>query len=133
MNFTIESNGGVAARARIGNHELVFDQAPPYGADTGPSPLDVMAVSVAACAHYYAAAFLSARKLSTDGLRVSVEAEKAKEGRRRLADIKIHVELPASLPAEMLPRVEAAVLSCPAWGTLQELPRTEMKLSRAGD
>ena len=132
MNFTIESNGGVAARARVGNHTLVFDQAPPYGADTGPSPLDIMAVSVGACAHYYAAAFLSARKLSTDGLRVSVEAEKAKEGRRRLSDITIRVELPAGLPPEMLPRVEAAVLSCPAWGTLQELPRTEMRIEIAG-
>jgi len=58
MKVVVESIGKVGSRARVGAHELVFDQPPaaPGGADRGPSPLDVMIVSVAACAHYFAAA-----------------------------------------------------------------------------
>ena len=52
MKAVIESIGRVGSRARIGEHELVFDQprSVPGGEDRGPSPLDVMVVSVAACA-----------------------------------------------------------------------------------
>src|SRR5689334_11085104 len=68
MKANIESIGKVASRAHVGGHELIFDQpaAVPGGDDRGPSPLDVMAVSVAACAHYYAAAYLHGRGLSPE-------------------------------------------------------------------
>ena len=71
MKAIVETTGKVGSRVRLGNHELVFDQAAtvPGGEDRGPSPLDVMSVSVAACAHYYAAAFLHGRGLPTEGLR----------------------------------------------------------------
>src|SRR5688572_24588227 len=53
VKATIESAGGVASRVRVGSHELTFDQtgAVPGGEDRGPSPLDVMAIAVGACAH----------------------------------------------------------------------------------
>ena len=56
MKAVIESIGRVGSRARVGEHELVFDQprSVPGGEDRGPSPLDGMVVSVAACAHYFA-------------------------------------------------------------------------------
>jgi len=76
MKAVVESIRGVGSRVRVGAHELIFDQpsSVPGGEDRGPSPLDVMAVSVAACAHYYAAAYLHGRGLSTEELTVEVEA-----------------------------------------------------------
>ncbi|GDX78956.1 hypothetical protein LBMAG42_07670 [Deltaproteobacteria bacterium] len=131
MEFTIESAGGVACRTTIAGHELRFDQPAEYGGQNlGPSPLDVMAASVGACAHYYAAAFLTARRLPTEGIVVKVHAEKAKEGRRRLGNIHIMVTVPADVPEAMLPRIEAAVLTCPAWGTLQVLPESTLTVER---
>lgn len=78
MKAVVESIGKVGSRVHVGEHELVFDEptSVPGGEDRGPSPLDVMVVSVAACAHYYAAAYLHGRSLSTDGLAVEVQAEK---------------------------------------------------------
>mgnify|MGYP001610807857 CR=1 FL=1 len=131
MEFTIESAGGVASRTNIGGHELRFDQPVEYGGQNlGPSPLDVMAASVGACAHYYAAAFLTARRLPTEGIVVKVHAEKAKEGRRRIGSIQIQVTVPSDVPEAMLPRIEAAVLTCPAWGTLQSLPESTLTVER---
>src|SRR3954471_20853343 len=108
MKAIIESAGGVASRVRLGSHELVFDQPSPVpgGEDRGPSPLDVLAASVGACAHYFAAAFLFVRKISPDGLRVDVEAEKERDPSPRFGRVSIHVTLPAGLPEHYLPPIE---------------------------
>ena len=78
MKAVVESVGKVGSRVRLGGHELIFDQpqSVPGGGDRGPSPLDVLASSVAACAHYFAAAYLHGRGLPTDELTVEVTTEK---------------------------------------------------------
>ena len=130
MKAIIESVGGVASRARIGSHELIFDQTStaPGGEDRGPSPLDVLPIAVAACAHYYAAAYLFARKLPVEGLRVAVEAEKTRDPVPRLGTFKICVTLPPSFPEEHLPAVDRAIRHCPAYGTLTHLPHVDLEV-----
>ena len=113
MKATVESAGAVSSRVRIGSHELTFDQtsAVPGGEDRGPSPLDVMAIAVGACAHYYAAAFLFGRHIPTEGLRVEVEFDKTREPVPRLGRLSIQVLLPANVPERYLLAIERAVRS----------------------
>lgn len=134
MKAVVESAGGVAARVRLGEHELVFDQplAVPGGEDSGPSPLDVLAVAVAACAHYFAAAFVHGRKLSSEGIRVEVDAEKVREPRPRFGRLVLRVSLPPHVPEHYLPAIERAVRNCPAYGTLEHPPELELSVSMAG-
>jgi len=128
VKAVVESAGAVASRVQLGAHTLIFDQptSVPGGEDRGPSPLDVMAVSVAACAHYFAAAFLRARSLSPDELRVEVEAEKTREPVPRFGTLKITVVLPKGFPEHHLPALQRAVQHCPAYGTLSHPPRVEL-------
>lgn len=130
MKAIIESAGNVASRVRLGDHELVFDQpkSVPGGEDRGPSPLDLMAVSVAACAHYFAAAFLHARGLSTETLSVEVEFEKERVPVSRIGHLMLKVHLPAGLSDRQLAGVERAIKSCPAYGTLLQPPRVEVSI-----
>jgi uncharacterized OsmC-like protein len=134
MKAIIESAGNVASRARLGDHELVFDQprSVPGGEDRGPSPLDLMAASVAACAHYYAAAFLYARGLATEGLSVEVEFEKERLPVSRIGHLALTVHLPVGLSGRLTDRqiagVERAIESCPAYGTLLQPPRVEISI-----
>jgi uncharacterized OsmC-like protein len=130
VKATVESAGGVAGRVRLGAHELVFDQpsSVPGGEDRGPSPLDVMAVAVGACAHYYAAAFLFARNLSCEGLRVEVEFEKSREPVARLGSLAVRVSLPPGVPERYLPAIERAVRGCPAYGTLRHPPEVSLEI-----
>ena len=130
MKALIESAGKVASRVRLGDHELVFDQprSVPGGEDRGPSPLDLMAVSVAACAHYFAAAFLHGRGLSTEGLGVGVEFEKERVPVSRIGHLALKVHLPAGLSDRQLAGVERAIKSCPAYGTLLQPPRVEISI-----
>jgi putative redox protein len=130
MKAVIESIGRVGSRARVGEHELVFDQprSVPGGEDRGPSPLDVMVVSVAACAHYFAAAYLHGRSLATDGLRVEVDAEKERLPISRIGRLVIRVTLPGGLSDKHVAGIERAIKSCPAYGTLLHPPAVEIAL-----
>ena len=130
MKAIIESAGQVASRVRLGDHQLTFDQpsSVPGGEDRGPSPLDLMAVSVAACAHYFAAAFLHARGLPTEALSVEVEFEKERVPVSRIGHLALKVHLPAGLSDRQLAGVERAIKSCPAYGTLLQPPRVEISI-----
>jgi len=132
MKILVESAGGVASRVTLGSHELLFDQHSPIpgGEDCGPSPLDTMAATVGACAHYFAAAFLYARKIPAAALRVEVEAEKTREPQPRFGKLSIRLILPASVPESYLPQIERAVRNCPAYGTLVHPPEVELAFAK---
>jgi uncharacterized OsmC-like protein len=131
MRAIIESIGRVGSRARVGKHELVFDQprAVPGGEDRGPSPLDVMVASIAACAHYFAAAFLDGRGLPTQGLAVEVVADKDRLPVSRIGRLSLRVSVPAGLSDRQLASIERAIKSCPAYGTLLHPPSVEITIA----
>jgi putative redox protein len=131
LKAVIETTGAVGARANLDGHELVFDQPAnvPGGQDRGPSPLDVMAVAVGACAHYFAAAFLYGRKLPVDGLRVEVEAEKTRDPVPRFGRLRLQVCLPPGVSAAHREGIERAVKHCPAYGTLQHPPEVTLEFT----
>jgi putative redox protein len=130
VKAVVESLGRVGSRARLGAHEMLFDQpaAVPGGEDRGPSPLDVMVVSVAACAHYFAAAYLHGRGFATEALSVEVDAEKERVPTSRVARLSLIVHLPAGLEDKHVAGVERAIKSCPAYGTLVHPPTVEMRV-----
>jgi uncharacterized OsmC-like protein len=135
MKAVIESIGKVGSRASIDGHELVFDQPPvvPGGEDRGPSPLDVMSVSIAACAHYFAAAYLHGRGLSPAGLAVELTTEKERVPVSRIGRLEMKVRLPAGLTDRQVAGIERAIKSCPAYGTLLHPPAVQISLeSQAG-
>ena len=134
MKAVVQAAGNVASKVQLGAHELVFDQprTVPGGDDRGPSPLDVLVLSVAACTHYYAAAFLHARGLPTDGLVVEVESEKDRAPVPRLGRVSLKVHLPPGLGEGLRAGVERAIKSCPAYGTLLHPPSVELTSSVDG-
>jgi len=131
MKFVVDSIGRVGSRTQVGGHELIFDQptSVPGGEDRGPSPLDVMAVSVAACAHYFASAYLQARGMSADALRVELVSEKGRVPVSRLAYMLMTVHLPPSVPDRHVAGVERAIKTCPAYGTLLHPPDVQITIS----
>src|SRR4051812_42495151 len=131
MKALVESIGKVGSRTRIGEHQLVFDQpaSVPGGEDRGPSPLDVMAVAVAACAHYFAAAYLHGRGLATEGLTVEVETEKERLPVARIGRLTLKVRVPGGLTERQTAGIDRAIKSCPAYGTLLHPPSVEITIA----
>ena len=133
MKAMVQSIGNVGSRARVGSHELVFDQptSVPGGEDRGPSPLEVMVASVAACAHYFAAAYLHGRGLSKEGLTVEVQAEKTRQPVSRIGGLSLTVRLPPGLSDDQIAGIGRAIKSCPAYGTLLHPPTVEVAIGAA--
>jgi putative redox protein len=134
MKAVVESIGKVGSRVVIQGHELRFDQpaSVPGGEDRGPSPLDVMVASIAACAHYFAAAYLHGRGLATEGLSVAVDAEKERVPVARIGRLVMKVHVPAGLTAAQIAGIERAIKNCPAYGTLLHSPTVEVGIESAG-
>jgi uncharacterized OsmC-like protein len=109
---------------------MLFDQpaAVPGGEDRGPSPLDVLVASVAACAHYFAAAYLHGRGLPTQGLTVEVQSEKERLPVSRIGRLSLIVRVPAGLSERQMATIERAIKSCPAYGTLLHPPTVELTI-----
>jgi uncharacterized OsmC-like protein len=135
MKLLVESAGKVASRVRLGAHELLFDQPASVrgGADRGPSPLDVLIASVAACAHYYASAFLFGRGLATDKVAIEAEAEKESVPAPRISRLSMTVRVPDGLSSQQLEGIERAIKRCPAYNTLVRSPVVELKLEVVRD
>ena len=135
MKALIQSAATVGSRVRLGDHDIVFDQpaSVPGGQDRGPSPLDMLVVSVGACAHYFAAAYLYARGVSTADLTVEVEAEKGRTPAPRIARLALKVRVPAGVTPQQVAGVERAIRGCPAYGTLAHPPALEIVVERESD
>jgi len=67
------------------------------GGGTAPSPFDYFLVSLAACAGFYALAFCRERKISVDGLAVTMATERG-EVSKMIDKVTISVDLPADFP-----------------------------------
>jgi uncharacterized OsmC-like protein len=78
----------------IGRHVIVTDQPQSAGGtDAGPTPPELLLASLGTCAGHYAAEYLRARSLPTDGLQVYVSAEKGGPP-ARLVSFRIQVNVP---------------------------------------
>jgi uncharacterized OsmC-like protein len=130
MEATAEYVGGSKFEVAARSHRVVCDQPVENGGtDAGMTPPEFLLASLATCAAYYAAQYLNTRKLPSDGLRVTVSAEKALQP-ARLAKFQIDVHL-----AELDPKHEAgmmrAVKACLIHNTLATHPQIDISLRPA--
>jgi uncharacterized OsmC-like protein len=122
MELTVSYLGGVQFEAETRGHKIYSDQpAENHGFDEGMTPPELLLASVGTCAGYYAAEYLNRMKLPSEGLRVRVSAEKAKNP-ARLSKFIISVETPGVDDPLHLEGVEKAVGKCLIKNTLMAPP-----------
>ncbi len=115
----------------IGGHRIVSDAAASEGgAGAGPTPPELLLVSLGACAGHYAAEYLRARSLPVAGLHVYVTAEKG-EPPKRLSLFRVEVDVPASVDERQRQGVLRAVKTCLIHNTMTSLPRIDVHVSGA--
>ena len=115
MEVFIQHLGAVQFEIKARQHTMICDQpAENNGYDEGMTPPELLLASLGTCAAYYAVDYLNRNKLSPEGTKVRVTAEKVK-GPFRLDDFKIEVDVPGELerPAFERPRGSGASLSYP--------------------
>jgi len=102
------------------------DQPVREGGDgTAPAPFDYFLISLAACAGFYALAFCRERKIATEGLAVTMTAEKG-ESSRLIEKITVTIQLPLNFPEKYKLAVVKAVDHCTVKANILQAPRFEI-------
>jgi putative redox protein len=123
MKVTIEHLGGVQFEITARQHKIACDQPPENGGfDEGMTPPELLLASLGSCVGYYAAQYLKKHELGTEGTKVLVTAEKAKNP-PRMDDFQIEVEIPVSLNDEHRAGIDDAIHHCLIHNTLLHAPR----------
>lgn len=110
-------------------HRVVCDQPQSNGgADEGMTPPEFLLASLGTCAGFYAAQYLKARSLSTEGLSVKVVGEKAAQP-ARVGSFEIVVDAPGAGSDERHREgLTRAVKSCLIHNTLLHSPSIALKI-----
>jgi putative redox protein len=127
MEVSATYRGGSKFEVAARTHRLICDQ--PHdngGSDEGMSPPELLLASLATCAAYYAAQYLSTRKLPAEDLRVRVSAAKEAQP-ARLATFQIEVEV-AGLDDRHQAGILRAVKACLIHNTLLGAPTIDVSL-----
>jgi len=126
MELTVNYLGNVQFEAETRGHKLICDQ--PYenrGDNDGMTPPELLLASLATCAGYYAVEYLKTRNLPMEGLRVRINAEKAKNP-ARLSKFVIGVEAPELTDDNHIEGVRRSVERCLIKNTLLVPPEIEL-------
>ena len=125
MEVEILHLGDVKFEAVARGHRVVSDQpAANGGADAGMTPPEFLLISLGTYAGFYAAQYLKTRSLPTEGLRIKVTAEKARQP-ARLAHFLIEVTTPG-LKGQHQAGILRAVKSCLIHNTLLNTPAIDI-------
>ncbi len=95
------------------------------GGGTAPAPFDYFLVSLAACAGLYALAFCRERKISTEGLAMTMTAEKG-EVSKLIDKITVSVVLPDGFPEKYRQAVVKAIDHCTVKANILQAPQFEI-------
>ena len=130
MEVQVEHLGSVQFEIKARQHTIASDQpAENGGFDEGMAPPELLLASLGACTAFYAAAYLRKHKLSEEGTRVRVIADKRKdEYGARLDDFRIIVELAPGLDPKHIEGVSRAVHQCVIHNTLLHPPTIAIEI-----
>lgn len=128
MEVWVEHLGGVQFLIKARQHTIACDQPVENGGyDEGMTPPELLLASLGSCVGFYAAMYLKKHKLSTEGTRVHVTADKAKAP-ARMEDFRITLEVPAEFSEDHRRGIEEAAHHCLIHNTLLNPPKISLEV-----
>lgn len=112
MAMTITFPGGKRVDAQVNSFTIQTDQSVAAGgAGSAPEPFTLFLASLGTCAGIYVLGFCQSRGIPTDGVRLVQHQEFDKET-RKLAKVRIEIEVPKGFPEKYLDAVRHAAENC---------------------
>ena len=131
MNLSVKYVGGKLFESFCRSHMITIDQPRSAdGKDKGMDPVELLNVSIASCAAYFAMAFLRRRISDLTGLEVECDWQYA-ENPHRVGTIDLKVVLPACLSEQEKEGLLRSVEHCTVKNTLEHPPRIRVTTSSA--
>lgn len=126
MDIDVRFPGGVAVEAFFNGFTVRTDQPTAKGGGgTAPSPFDLFLASLGTCAGFYVLRFCQERQLETAGLSVRLATERDPTG-KRVARVRIEVDLPPGFPDKYVNAIVRAVDECAVKKHIIEPPAFEV-------
>ena len=114
--------GGKRVDASYNGFEIETDQAVDSGGDgSAPEPFDFFLASIATCAGIYILGFCQKRGIPHEGVRL-VQSWERDEKSRRLATIRINIEVPPGFPEKYHKALVRAAAQCSVKKTMENPP-----------
>ena len=111
-------NDGFKHTVSVRKHELTVDEKEDDGGtDSGPSPQEMLAVSLASCTAITIEMYAKRKGWEIGDVSVNVDYEPAQRGSP--TKFKMTMHLPKELPEEQLQRLEQIAAKCPVHRTLE--------------
>jgi len=124
----VRFGGGLKVDAEYHGFTIKTDQPFDEGGEgSAPAPFDLFLTSLATCAGFYVLAFCLGRKLSTDGIGISMAMEKDPET-KMIAKITIDIDLPSGFPEKYKNAIAKAVDHCSVKAHILKPPAFEIKV-----
>jgi len=125
---TVEHLDGERYVVGVRGHLLTVDQPlADGGADTAPTPTELLVASLASCVAFYAGRYLDRHGFGRKGLRVSASFTMATDRPARIASLTLSVSAPM-VPAERRAAFLAVVSKCTVHNTLRQTPAIDIVL-----
>jgi putative redox protein len=120
--------GGKRVDVRIRDFEIATDQSAKAGGDaSAPEPFDLFLASMAACTGIYALNFCQSRKLSTEGLSLSMLWERD-EKRPLQARGRLRLTLPEGFPPKYRDGILRAMDLCAVKKQIENAPEINTEI-----
>lgn len=98
------------------------------GGGKAPSPFDLFLASIGTCAGFYALRFCQQRGLRTEGLALSLAAERDSE-RKKVVRVRLEISLPIEFPEKYRQAIVHAVEQCSVKKHLQHPPAFDITVT----
>lgn len=109
---------GLEHRIEIGSHRVTADEATDTGGtDTGPSPQELLAASLASCSAITVEMYANRKGWDVGDIAVEVDYEPAQRGSP--TRFQMSIRLPKELPEDQRERLMQIVAKCPVHRTLE--------------
>jgi putative redox protein len=103
---------------RVRSHTITADEPADHGGDdTGPSPQELLAASLASCVAITVEMYAKRKHWDVAGLRVDVEYIPAERGHP--TNFKVVMNVPAHLSEEQIEKLTVIAAKCPVHRTLE--------------
>lgn len=131
QTMSVRYERGELYEIAVRGHRLFVDQPVDGGGeDLAPTPTELFVASLASCVAFYAGRYLTRHRLPRDGLAVAVTYRMAADRPARVTAIHLTVSVPASLPAERWPALQAVVQHCTVHNTMTNQPAVRIDLAK---
>ena len=113
--------------ARVRGFQITSDQPAPAGADTAPTPAELLIASLGTCIGVRVATFVEQNEIKHDGFQVHLAWEREDDS-SKIGAISVRIEIPGDVPEGLREPLRQAAKQCLVHQTLTQTPEIKIEV-----